>query len=63
MLELRCAELGMACRGKVEGRTREELLAGVAEHASKRHGVHQLNQTLVRYVVTKVKGTPEEASA
>jgi predicted small metal-binding protein len=62
MLELRCADLGMACRGKVEGRTKEELLAGVADHASKRHGVKQLNQTLVNYALTKVKGSPEGAS-
>lgn len=61
MLELHCADLGVVCRGTVRGRTKEELLAKVAEHTASKHGVPQLNQTLVSYALTKVRGTAEGA--
>lgn len=61
MLELHCADLGVVCRGTVKGKTKEELVAKVAEHAASKHDVRQLNQTLVSYALTKVRGTPEGA--
>jgi predicted small metal-binding protein len=60
MLELRCADLGTACRATVKAGTKEELLQKVTAHTNKRHGVPQLNQTLVAYALTKVRGQAEE---
>jgi predicted small metal-binding protein len=61
MLELHCADLGMACRTTVKAKTPDELLQQVAAHADKRHGVPALNKTLVNYALTKVRGTAEQA--
>lgn len=60
MLELRCADLGVPCRGTVRGATEEELVRQLAEHAASKHGVARLNETLVAYARTQVRGTPEE---
>ncbi|MDQ3350488.1 MAG: DUF1059 domain-containing protein [Actinomycetota bacterium] len=53
-LEFRCADVGLACRGKVTADSKEELLAKVGEHAQKVHGV-ALTETLVDYALTKVR--------
>ena len=63
MPELHCADLGMACHAKVKAATAEELIEKVAEHAAKRHKVEQLNQTLIDYAVTKVRGLPAQGPA
>ncbi|MBA3399028.1 MAG: DUF1059 domain-containing protein [Acidimicrobiia bacterium] len=53
-LEFRCADVGLACRGKVTADSKEELLAKVGEHAQKVHDV-ALTETLVDYALTKVR--------
>jgi predicted small metal-binding protein len=57
MLELRCADLGIACRKTVMAGTEEELVQKVAEHAERRHGVPELNQTLIAYAVKRARAT------
>ncbi|CAN5196717.1 hypothetical protein BH20ACT24_BH20ACT24_12530 [soil metagenome] len=59
MLEFRCADVGVACRSSVTGRDPDELLKRIAEHAAGKHGVAQLNQTLVNYALKHVRGTAE----
>ncbi len=54
-VEFRCADVGVACRAKTTASTADELVAKVAAHAQKVHGV-ELNQTLIAYAVTKVRG-------
>ncbi|MGH3666361.1 MAG: DUF1059 domain-containing protein [Egibacteraceae bacterium] len=53
-LEFRCQDVGVACRRVTKADTREELLAKVAAHAEKAHGV-ELNETLVDYALTQVR--------
>ncbi len=60
MLEMRCADLGIDCRGTVRGKTEDELLENIAEHAATKHGVPELNQTLVNYALKKVTGAPDD---
>lgn len=59
MLEMRCADLGIDCRGTVRGKTKQELLENVGKHAANDHGVPELNQTLVNYALKQVTGMPE----
>jgi predicted small metal-binding protein len=54
MLNFACANVGVLdCKCKVSAATKEELLAIVAEHAQKVHGV-ELNGTLINYALTTV---------
>ncbi len=53
-LEFRCADVGVACKNVAKADTAEQLVAAVAAHAKKKHGV-ALNQTLVDYAITKVR--------
>lgn len=53
-VEFRCEDVGVACKNVARAETAEKLVAAVAEHARKKHGV-ELNQTLVDYAVTKVR--------
>jgi predicted small metal-binding protein len=54
MLTFACANVGVLdCKCKVSAATKEELLAIVAEHAQKVHGV-ELNDTLINYALTTV---------
>ncbi len=55
-LQFRCADVGVACGRVTKAETEEELVAAVAEHAKKKHGV-ELNDTLVDFARTKVRGT------
>ncbi len=55
-LEFRCADVGVACKAATSAQTKEELLAKVAAHAQKVHGV-ALTETLVDYALTKVRST------
>ena len=56
-LEFACARVGLLdCKASVSAATKEELLAIVAEHALKVHGV-ALNDTLVDYALTVVRQT------
>ncbi len=59
MLEFRCEDVGVTCRGRVKADTKEELLQKVAHHAAKKHGVPKLNQTLINYAVAKTRGAEE----
>jgi predicted small metal-binding protein len=55
-VELRCQDVGLACRHVTKARTAEALVAKVAEHARKVHGV-ELNETLIDYAKTKVRSS------
>lgn len=57
-LEFRCQDVGVACRNVARAETADELVAAVAAHAEKAHGV-ELNATLVDYAVTKVRPARE----
>lgn len=52
-VQFRCSDVGVVCRKVTTAENAEELVAKVAEHAKRAHGV-ELNQTLVDYAVTKV---------
>ncbi len=54
-LEFHCADVGVQCRRVTRADTEEELVAAVAEHARRRHGV-ELNDTLVDYARSRVRG-------
>jgi predicted small metal-binding protein len=54
-VELRCADLGLSCSGKVTGDTEEELERGLERHAAEKHDVPQLNATLVDYAMTRAR--------
>ena len=57
MLSFACVDVGVLdCNCKVSAETKEELLAIVAEHAQKVHGV-ALNGTLIDYALTTVKSS------
>ncbi len=57
MLSFACADVGLLdCDCKVSAATKDELLAIVADHALKVHGV-ALNGTLVDYALTTVKSS------
>ena len=57
MLSFACVDVGVLdCNCKVSAETKEELLAIVAEHAQKVHGV-ALNDTLIDYALTTVKSS------
>lgn len=54
MLTFACVNVGVLdCKCKVSAETKEELLAIVAEHAHRVHGV-ELNGTLINYALTTV---------
>lgn len=61
-LEFACADVGVACSTVTKAGTKEELLAKVDEHAQAAHGV-ALNETLVDYALTKVRGAGEDPEA
>ncbi len=44
----------MACKNVAKANDADALVAAVAAHAKKAHGV-ELNQTLIDYAVTKVR--------
>ena len=57
MLSFACADVGLLdCGCKVSAATKEELLAIVADHAKKVHGV-ELNGTLIDFALTTVTST------
>lgn len=53
-VEFRCADVGVACKNVAKADDADALVAAVAVHARKAHGV-ELNQTLIDYAVTKVR--------
>jgi predicted small metal-binding protein len=54
MLSFACADVGVLdCKCRVSAATKDELLAIVADHAKKVHGV-DLNGTLIDYALTTV---------
>ena len=61
-LEFHCADVGVACSATTTAQTKEELLAKVGEHAKTAHGV-DLNDTLIDYALTRVRGAGESDSA
>lgn len=52
-VEFRCADVGVDCKAVASAATAEELVAKVADHARRVHGV-ELTQTLVDYALTTV---------
>jgi predicted small metal-binding protein len=61
-VEFRCADVGVACKATTTAATADELVAKVGAHAKKVHGV-ELNQTLIAYAVTKVRGAETPTAA
>lgn len=57
-LKFRCRDAGVVCGKVTKAADKDGLLAKLADHAQKAHGV-ELNQTLVDYAVTRVKDTGE----
>ena len=55
-LEFRCEDVGVVCKAVTTADSADELVAKVADHAQKAHGV-ALNDTLVDYALTKVRST------
>jgi predicted small metal-binding protein len=53
-LEFRCQDVGVACKNVAKADDADKLVAAVAAHAKKAHGV-ELNQTLIDYAVTKAR--------
>lgn len=53
-LEFRCADVGVECNAKVQAETEEDLIAKIAVHADKVHGVPHLTETLVNYAKSTV---------
>ncbi len=61
-LEFRCADAGVACSTATTAESKDELLAKVAEHARSKHGV-ELNETLIDYALTRVRGTGDQGAS
>lgn len=60
MKSFQCSHAGVPCRGKITGRTDEEVLAGAVEHARKKHGVDLAQaQTLARYAQSLIRDDDE----
>ena len=56
-LEFACRRVGVTdCKAVATAETEDELLAKVAEHAERDHGV-TLNGTLISYALTTVRET------
>ncbi|CAN5537862.1 hypothetical protein BH18ACT1_BH18ACT1_06200 [soil metagenome] len=53
MLKFRCQDVGVVCKAVTTAEDKDALVAKVAAHARKAHGV-VLNETLVDFAVTKV---------
>ena len=60
-LEFHCADVGVACSKVTRADSEEQLLAKVSEHAESAHGV-PLNDTLVDYALTRVRGSAAGSS-
>jgi predicted small metal-binding protein len=52
--EFHCADVGVVCRNVTRAEDEDRLLAQVAEHARRAHGV-ELNDTLLDYARSKVR--------
>ncbi len=52
-LQFRCQDVGVACKSVTTADSKDELVAKVAEHARKVHGV-ELTETLRDYAVATV---------
>lgn len=61
-LEFRCEKVGVECGAKLTADTEEELIAKIADHADKTHGVPKLTQTLVNYARSTVTTTGSASS-
>jgi predicted small metal-binding protein len=53
-VELRCADVGLACRHVSRAESEEQLMTDVAQHARDAHGV-ELTETLADYARTRVR--------
>jgi predicted small metal-binding protein len=53
-LKFRCADVGVSCGKVTKASSEEELLAALAKHARKAHGV-ELDETLIDYARSKVR--------
>jgi predicted small metal-binding protein len=50
-----CADLGMECEWKAKAKTKDELLAKIAEHASSEHGIETIDDELMEKVEAAIK--------
>jgi predicted small metal-binding protein len=55
--EFACANVVPGCEGKVEGDTREAVLAKAAEHADHAHGLAPLDEATVEKVKAAIIST------
>ncbi|MDP8958872.1 MAG: DUF1059 domain-containing protein [Actinomycetota bacterium] len=56
-LSFRCRDVGVVCRAEVKADSEEELVRRIGEHAADKHGVPELNETLVNYAKSKARAT------
>ena len=61
-LEFRCRDVGVVCSAKLTASSEEELLAKIADHADRRHGVASLTDTLVNYAKSTVRVTGADSA-
>ena len=55
MKELRCREVGFDCEGVIRDETEDAVLRRAAEHASKDHGITQLDDATVEQIRSKIR--------
>ena len=53
--EFACRDNDHQCRWKGKAATEEELMASVAEHARRKHGVTETTATLANFLKTGIK--------
>lgn len=55
MRELRCRDVGFDCEAVVRAESEDEVLRQAAEHASREHGLTQLDAATVQRIRSKVR--------
>lgn len=54
MKELRCRDVGFDCAGVIRAETEDEVLRQAAEHASKAHGLTELDDQTVQQIRAQI---------
>lgn len=55
MKELRCREVGFDCEGVIRAESEDEVLRQAADHASKEHGLTELDDATVETIRSKIR--------
>ncbi len=53
--EFACKDIGMDCDFKVSGKTKEELMPKIAEHAKDKHKIDQIPPDLMQKIQKAIK--------